>query len=92
MLRVMCSVRMGHYIVIPTSHVFVFKFGVGVCFVPTTDAVKTGNVNCYNCLVGLCSLPRFEMISQGHVVECNTPGLRGCHPGMLSLLPVCWSF
>ena len=49
-------IQMGRYIGVPTSHVPVFKFGVGICAVPTADAVATGKVSC---IVQLRSITAF---------------------------------
>jgi len=35
-----------------------FQIGAGICAVATADTVATDKVNCYNCIVYLCSLPR----------------------------------
>ena len=40
---------------------------IEICAVPMTDAIATGEVNCYNCIVRCRSIRRFtETISQGY--------------------------
>ena len=59
--------------------------GVGICTVPMAGAVTTGEINYYNFIVQLCSLPLFaEMFSQGYRSTTKRPltsedGLLGCH-------------
>jgi len=36
------------------------QIGACICAGPTSDAVATGEVNCYNCIVLLGSIPSFE--------------------------------
>ena len=46
------------------------QIGAGICAVPTADAVVTGEVSCYNCIVRLRSVPNCrEAISQGNVAQ-----------------------
>ena len=52
------------------------QIGAGICEVITADAVTTGKVNCYICLV------RFRSITRGYgddqPREVTTPAERGC--------------
>ena len=50
-LHEMFRTRMDHHIEIPTSHIYIFKLGAGICTVPTADAVATVEVSCYNFIV-----------------------------------------
>jgi len=48
------------------SYIRLQIFGAGISSVPMSDAVATGEVNCYNCLVRFRSLPSFaDTICQG---------------------------
>ena len=56
------------------------NLGAGICAVAKVDAVATGEVNCYNCIVRLGSVPSFtEAISQGYinVHSVTTPYILG---------------
>ena len=54
--------------------------------VPTADAVATGEVSCYNCIVRLRSLPRFtETIGQGYV-RMSKDTVLCCH----AVMTVCY--
>ena len=68
---------MGHYIEIPTSCVCL-QIGVGICVVHAADAVGTGKVNCYNCIVRLHSIPIYrDTIDQGSYHSLTTPDIAG---------------
>ena len=59
---------------------YISSVGAGICAVPTADAVVTGKVNCYNCIVRFSSVPSFiEAISQGYirVHRVTTPNVLG---------------
>ena len=67
---------MDHYIRIHTNHQSIISLQnwASVCAVPTVDAVATDEVNCYNCIVRLRSLPRFaETHSQGYNCAAQRP-------------------
>ena len=43
------------------------QIGVCICAVSTADAVATGEVNCYNCIIRLCTIQVYGDVRRGGV-------------------------
>ena len=56
--------RMGHYIGTPTTRLCAFSLD-GICALPATDAVATGEVNRYNCTIRLRTLLILKLTGRG---------------------------
>ena len=64
---------MGRYIANPTSWVSL-QIEAGICAVLTADTIVIGEINGYNCIVQLHSLPQFaEMNSQRYCSTLQQP-------------------
>ena len=77
--------RMGHYIGTPTTRLCAFSLD-GICALPATDAVATGEVSRYNCTIRLRTLPSLKLTGRGgQAASPTTPDLKNAQAGVMPM-------